>query len=362
MKRKRDFGFVFCGMTLVELLVVMAIMAILVAISIPSLKPMLESQRAANGARVVALKLQQTRLKAMREDRPCGVEFMRYGTNASEGNVSLQMRTVKDAHNFTQLFVGGYEIRCVVIGDSSGGNAEIQLVKKRSTDTEWTKINEENPAAADEHIVNTWKLKVFAGLRIQFNNQGKWFDLADSFHVANCHSSLPSDVDTDPSASTYPHAVNFEVTQRPRAMLNAVTVLPRGTVVDLQYSGHDTNMSGEGDMSFHRTPPPNVTRVTSSVIVMFSPAGYVDRFYIDGAEDSGVNKPFRGVFYLLVGEWDKIDRGEDNKNNLETESNFWVTIKDRDGTVRTSPNTVGDNVSDRRKHAREDLYNNIGGL
>lgn len=103
---------------------------------------------------------------------------------------------------------------------------------------------------------------------------------------------------------------------------------------------------------------------------MFSPAGYVDRFYTDGNIDSGekinpdeiitvTHKPFRGVFYFLVGEWDKINGGEDGKNNLETQSNFWVTIKDRDGTVRISPNAE---IDDARKHARADLYNNIGGL
>jgi prepilin-type N-terminal cleavage/methylation domain-containing protein len=353
MKRKKDFGFVFCGMTLVELLVVMAIMAILVAISIPSLKPMLESQRAANGARVVALTLQQTRLKAMREDRPCGIEFMRY---ENEYHASLQMRTVKDAPNFIQLFIGGFEIRCRIepIGD---GTAKITLLKRmQQTDEFWAVLD----PAADKTIIELWERKVLAGLKIQFNRQGKWYDLKDSYTVDDCDSPLP--VDGSQTDGKYHEAVHFNVTQRPTSMLNSITVLPRGTVVDFQHSGHDTDMLGEGDTSFNRSPPSTGTRLSSSVIVMFSPAGYVDRFYIDGAEGSGVNKPFRGVFYLLVGEWDKIEKGEDDKNNLETESNFWVTIKDRDGTVRMSPNTVGNDVNERRKHANQDLYNNIGGL
>jgi prepilin-type N-terminal cleavage/methylation domain-containing protein len=362
MKRKRDFGFVLCGMTLVELLVVMAIMTILVAISIPSLKPMLESQRAGNGARVVALKLQQTRLKAMREDRPCGIEFMRY---ENEDRVSLQMRTVKDAPNFIELNVAGYEVRCRV-SPNGNGTATIKLLKKVPTETDWTEINETNPTTnEDKKIVETWNRKVISGLKIGFNRkEPPRYDLKDSFTINDCNAPMPT-VQT-PVNGKYPDAVHFNVTQRPTSMLNSITVLPRGTVVDLQYSGHDESMLGEGDIRFRApSPDPNVTRVNSNVIIMFSPAGYVDRFYIDGTGNSDLNKPFRGVFYLLVGEWDKIDRdtgGEDGKDNLATESNFWVTIKDRDGTVRMSPNTVGDNVSERRKHAHEDLYNNIGGL
>jgi hypothetical protein len=326
---------------------------------------MLESQRAANGARVVALKLQQTRLKAMREDRPCGVEFMRY---ENESRVSLQMRTIKDAPNFIELNVAGYEVRCRV-SPNGNGTATIKLLKKEPAEIGWTEIDEVEAVKPnttsppeDTKIVETWMRKVISGLKIGFNRkQPPGYDLKDSFTINDCNAPMPTV--QIPVDGKYPDAVHFNVTQRPTAMLNSITVLPRGTVVDLQYSGHDESMLGEGDIRF-RDPSPNsnVTRVNSSVIIMFSPAGYVDRFYIDGTGNSLVNKPFRGVFYLLVGEWDKITEGEDSKDNLRTESNFWVTIKDRDGTVRMSPNTVGDNVSDRRKHANQDLYNNIGGL
>jgi Tfp pilus assembly protein FimT len=315
---------------------------------------MLESQRAANGARVVALKLQQTRLKAMREDRPCGVEFMRY---ENEDKVSLQMRTVKDAPNFIELGAGGYEARCVVVPNTDGSKtAEIILVKKSQADKDWIIVDLSDQ---DDPIVKTWQRKVLKGQAIQFNRQGNWFYLNGPFEIADCDLKLP--VNQELVGGKYPDAVHFKVTQRPTSMLNSITVLPRGTVVDFQHSGHESQMqSGGTEVTFGDYDASKATHVNRSVMVMFSPAGHVDRFYVDGTESSGQNRPFRGVLYLLVGEWDKITAGEDGNNNLQTGSNFWVTVKDRDGTVRTSPNNVAD--SNPRKHAREDLNNNIGGL
>ncbi|MDR2168682.1 MAG: prepilin-type N-terminal cleavage/methylation domain-containing protein [Planctomycetaceae bacterium] len=358
------FDFVFCGMTLIELLVVMAIMAVLVAVSVPALKPMLESQRAANSAKVVALKLQQARLKAISENKPCGVEFIRY---ANEQNASLQMRIVKDTPNWLKFHTEGYEIRCVVTPVGGASNqATIRLVKKRPVDNYWTEINTSSPATGDVNIVANWTSKVDAGLSIQFGKQGIWYDLSGPFTVENCTINLPSDqtnqtkIPPDPLGTppTFKEAVEFNVTQRPSSVLSAVTVLPRGTVVDLQHSGHDSDMSGTGGGIF------TAGASTRSIIVMFSPAGHVDRFYVDNDENNGGERPFRGVFYFLVGEWDRVGSsgGEDGKNNLDTESNFWVTIKDRDGTVRISPNATGTSVDDRRRHARQDLFNNIGGM
>ncbi|MDR1485131.1 MAG: prepilin-type N-terminal cleavage/methylation domain-containing protein [Planctomycetaceae bacterium] len=375
MKLKSRYKFVFYGMTLVELLVVMAIMAILVAFSIPALKPMLESQRAANGARVVALKLQQTRLKAMRESRPCGIEFMRFDSNT---RVSLQMRTVRDAPNFIRLVVSGYEVRCIVFPSGNGSTATIRLVKQLANQTAnqtWKEIDTTNPTASEDiEIVGIWKRKVVEGLSIQFNRQGRWYYLTDHFTISDYSDPgpLPSSASAPVSEGVYEDAVEFNVTQRPVSMLNSVTVLPRGTVIDLQHSGHESTMRTTSPSFSNLTigdhTPATATPVPQSVIVMFSPAGYVDRFYIDGSESRGDtlnHRPFRGVFYFLVGEWDKIDPDEDGRNNLATPSNFWVTIKDRDGTVRISPNaetTATTETKNARNSAREDLFNNIGGL
>jgi hypothetical protein len=282
------------------------------------------------------------------------------------------MRTVKNSPNFTQLNYQGYEVRCLVTPNST--TATISLVKKLDNEPQWRKIDTTN---LDDDIVKIWMRKVTGGLKIQFNRQGNWYDLLDSFTIADCNIQLP-DNNNVPFPDTTNSAVEFNVTQRPVPMLNSITVLPRGTIVDLKYSEHEgdmrNNVNGERDTQqvvefavddTDSSSPQLPDYMPRSVIVMFSPAGYVSRFYVDGLQnvddESKEILPFRGVFYFLVGEWDRINSGEDGRDNLATPSNFWVTIKDRDGSVRISPNAETNNLNDARRHACEDLYKNIGG-
>ncbi len=64
---------------------------------IVALSAMLESQRAAGAARVVAGTLQRVRVKAMQERKTYGLEFVRFGTAGTpEENLSIQMRLKRE--------------------------------------------------------------------------------------------------------------------------------------------------------------------------------------------------------------------------------------------------------------------------
>jgi hypothetical protein len=304
----------------------------------------------------------------MRENRPCGVEFLRFSETGNEANAVLQMRTVKNANNFIQLTVNdtvsNKTIKCKVV------NGVISLWYYDDASNVWGDIASNPYDTTFEAKVRTiWERKVTAGLKIRFGNQGRWYNLTGSYAIDESITLPEQLIDLDGDGTPDEVAVEFDVTQRPVSTLNSVTVLPRGTIIDLQHSGHE-----QGNVPFAY-----VSGNFKSVVIMFSPAGYVDRLYVDGVE----SVPFNGVSYFLVGEWDKIipseaDKitlGGEDKNNVETESNFWVTVKDRDGTVRISGNApIVDNTAlpdDERKalrlreargFARSDLHNNIGGL
>jgi hypothetical protein len=298
----------------------------------------------------------------MRENRPCGVEFLRFSETGNERNAVLQMRTVKNANNFLRLTVDGEAIKCRVL------NGEISLWYYDDAGNVWADIT---GSPIEAKVRTIWERKVTEGLKIKFNRQGRWYALRDSYHIYDTSVTF-QDHDIEiivgnnaPEIVTTVSAVEFNVTQRPVATLNSITVLPRGTIIDLQHSGHEPTMN----MSVHSDDRPfSGSGPFNSVVIMFSPAGYVDQLYVDGVvlEDASTNEeilPFNGVSYFLVGEWDKITQGDDNKNNLQTESNFWVTVKDRDGTVRISPNAPenGGGKESARRFAYDDLNNSIGG-
>lgn len=303
------------GLTLIELLIVVAIMVMLVAVSVPAFKPMLESQRTTNAADAVAAMLNAVRFKAIEEQEPYGIEFIRY---PEATNLCLQMRMTRRAPFYTGS--GGGHLGITV---QNGG------IHLHQFNNGWTELN----AGADEyqHFVSS----VPNGAGIKFHGNGRTYALDKSagglgilaapYNAVNL-PPLPLPPTTPLSAS---QPMTFEIVMPPRPALLPPVPLPRGTVIDLQFSG-----------AFSNTEIPFVGG-TQSVLVMFSPAGYVENFYVNG----NPFEPYNGLFYFCVGEWDRASTdpagntlAEDGLNNLLTVSNSWVTIHPRTGQVRISKN------------------------
>ena len=64
-----------CGLTLVELLVVLFIMSIMLAIAVPIVRPPVEARAVREGARMVSTALTSARTRAIQTGRPVGVMF-----------------------------------------------------------------------------------------------------------------------------------------------------------------------------------------------------------------------------------------------------------------------------------------------
>ena len=349
------------GMTLVELLVAVSIMVMLVAISVPMFKPMLESRKTAEGARTVALALQRARVKAMETGIPHGIEFQRYTNSgtASTAAPALQMYLVSVGKPYT----GNPGDTVSVISHSTPG------------------VN-----CLDISGASQWGTTVESGDKIQFDYKGKYYELFDD--GTDWFPRLPIDRSGVPPLYEYPQEMSdvpvpFRIIRQPRVATRRLSLIPpatmpRGTVVDLRFSGFDyTN----GVTNFYGDIFDTGSGPGGSVVVMFAPNGTVDRVYYreSGTLRNDIDDPTRGaakLIYFCVGEWDRqtIDANcetlaEDGRNNLQVASNFWVTINPRTGEVRTAemnPVTFTgaptvSMVSESRRFAGEHFVN-IGGF
>ncbi len=326
------------GMTLIELLVGVSIMVMLVAISVPMFKPMLESQKAAGGARTVALALQRARIKAMESGIPHGIEFQRFssGGTASTTTPALQMYLVSGGKPATGI-IGSVGTN----GGLTGGD------------------------------VDTWTTTGSAGVnvqpndKIQLNYQGKYYVIG----AVGVDGSGNGTGQLQMNGTAFPAAlanVPYKLVRQARSETKKLSLIPpmtmpRGTIVDLRYSGFDyPNSSGDYFDSIN----PKVNGYTGvppapqghSVVVMFAPNGTVDgvsyvRYeyndttltwaYNVYTDRTDTMKGAAKLIYFCVGEWDRqVDisdytLAEDGRGNLPTASNFWVTINPRNGEVRT---------------------------
>jgi hypothetical protein len=329
-------------MTLVELLVVVAILGALLAISIPMLKPMLESRKTSNAAQVLAGALQHARTKAIQERRHYGIWILPYETAPT---VSVQLRYQKGVPPDAN-FVNPPHVRVrVVDGDIIFYRFYPDVFTLGET-PEWhtyeNLILSLSDPERDKLIAERYDVHQHfqVGNKIQFNRLGRSFTIGDNFALDAPYDNLNLPED-DEGSDAMEYRITRQAVDSSRAWLPPV-VMPRGTVVDLVFSGGDGEISGTDriPMSFPSG---------SAVFVVFSPMGNVDSVQIAGNPDPyKVNE----TLYFCVGDWDRqIDTAsgktfaedgktfaEDGKSNLETPASYWVTLHPKTGGVRIAEN------------------------
>jgi prepilin-type N-terminal cleavage/methylation domain-containing protein len=340
-KRKNSifFGFQFphsviCnGFTLIELLVVMSIMVLLVAASVPLLKPMFESQKTKNAAQTVAAALQRVRFKAMEEQATYGITFTPFENNP----VAVQMRLVKMGNSV----LNSQDYRVQIF------DGEVFLYESDSTDI-WKLCAQTHDAWTD------WNSHVQAGYEIQIGRQGRFYKLDTVKTLAPPYDKLrlPEDADGNTSQSVS-NAMEYLIAQPPRTTLTPPVVLPRGTVIDLTHSAGC--FAPEDQANYNK----NKLHFNGSIQnILFTPNGYIDFF------NGNYNPYYGGLIYLCIGEWERgldPNLAEDGKNNIETMTNFWVTLNPQTGQVRVTEmapilptsTTDDDKLRDARKFAAE---------
>lgn len=320
------------GVTLLELLVVASIMLTLAAVSVPTIKPMMESQQTSNAAAAVSTYLNRARTRAMATGRSCGVTFEFFEGTWDEldpddpdddiGSACVILRQVETPPYYTGLDM---DANVTVLADTDGdGFVDDSVVLDPDSpyygmsmraltpiDPYWTKfiLDEKFPA-------------------IQFNSDGPYYPIFTVRDVVNPDNSSYFIVKLPGLELPSRLNVSFKVRRDPRPTMTAPIGLTQGTVVDLEYSGW-----GEGEF--------DCFALGADVTVMFSPSGEVE-YVQDGY---GTHIPTE-MLYFLIGRWDRISifgsdefgysLTEDGLWNYEDGSNFWVTINPRTGLVSTA--------------------------
>ena len=91
------------GMTLVELLVVSAIMVVLMSVSIPVLTPLAENRMARESARGVQSAIESARTRAVRLGRPCAVALVPFHQNYNYACITLEQMTAPPSYEAKPL-------------------------------------------------------------------------------------------------------------------------------------------------------------------------------------------------------------------------------------------------------------------
>jgi type II secretory pathway pseudopilin PulG len=328
-------------MTLVELLVVVSIMMIIMAVTLPRLRPELERGRTREAARSLHLYLTSARNRAVLEGRPCGVIIERMPTQGDAAMIVSQVEApppycCDTLPQMTAPYPGLAQVQVQSGGPVNGIAFFLVTISDLANNT----------------AINIWP-----GDQIQFNYQGPWYNFIDPANTGKPLATQPFTVTLDvsqgttapwPPTTASPAYLPFKIMRRPIKAPAAPLQFPVPAVIDLTFSGVDTtatptangiNMWGSGTTPTLQKP----------IIITFAPAGVVERLYFE-SNYFPVTQPI----FLFVGKLDKVDQPS-GSTNLDDISNLWVAINPLTGLVSTTSMAAygASNLSASRANARQ---------
>ena len=296
------------GLTLIELLVVGTIIMILTAVSLPVVKPMLDSQLTKNSAQIVSTYLNRAKNRALLTGRPCGVRFEIW-----DGTESKLAPMTDNSGSTVYYYTFGASLVMRQV--------EIPPVYSGLFDNAMVNVGSGGLCLFPNDLYVTQRLADESGAKIQFNGSGPYY----SFRKG---TKLAGDDLYEPAAR---NGLSFKILFGPKTTMTAPTALVRGTAVDLQFSGvgtacfaHDkvTDFEADGKPIYQR----------KDVTILFAPDGSVQS--VNGTA------PAESI-HFLIGRWDQIGAVRltgDTQSfpNYADGRNFWVSVNPQTGTVVTS--------------------------
>ena len=301
------------GLTLIELLVVGTIIIAVTAVSLPVVKPMLESQMTKNGAQMVATALNRARNRAQVTGRSCGLCF-EFWPGTSEYLEFPSSNKTEDGYDLLRHYKipgASLVIRQVEVPPPYSGLLGVETVSYGG-----------GQCLFKDDIYAPKALEASAGAKIQIGGNGPYYSFrANSTRLKeSAGAALPPERET-----AYP----FKILLKPRTTMAMPTLLPQGTAVDLQFSGIGDSLF----LDMKEILTDEITPEQVSLTIMFSADGSVES--INGVMPS---EPV----HFLIGRWDQIsavrtDGDTESYPNYADGRNYWVTVSPLTGTVTINP-------------------------
>lgn len=303
----------FClrGLTLVELLVVMAILSMVTVATIPLMSPPTGDRKVREAARNVATTFELARARATETGRPAGVWFapQNVGANGEVESYKLFLCDVPPPY----------------AGDTTTSSATIQNSGANVT------LNNSGSASS----------LVKYGDRIRFNYRGPYYRITGGSDGNNISGgTITIAINQAPDFAPAPAEGNnipYEIIRQPVKSSITPTLLATNapaSVVDLTKSGHGPDNTEFGN-----------NQAGKPVIVTFAPSGQVHQvihFQSNGSME--LEQPASTLFFLVRLRKESYDP----LNELDS---FWISINPFTGLVSVSANTGGGSVTSSRSMA-----------
>jgi type II secretion system protein H len=296
------------GLTLVELLMVVVILALLLTVAVPMVRPAFQDRQLREAARQINAFFTGAQTRAAEAGRPVGVWIERFddGEIGSRVGARLYMAEVAPAYTGTTL---GAVVRVTVES----------LVPPRGR-LVFSDLS-------DEAVLRTI-VAPNEKFTIQFDYKGHEYSglrLGDVFLI-----EIPLGI--PPGAAVGGPGLSYQITRGPVRSAVSPLTLPADSVIDLSVSG-----IGRAGREFDSSLVAPWT--ATPIIIMFAPTGRVDELYL---ANTSVH-PYSPI-HLLVGRRAKVvnptvtDVWDPEIANLADPANLWVTISQRTGSVTTATN------------------------
>ncbi len=292
------------GLTLIELMVVVAMIVVLLGITLPAMKAALEGRRNREAARIVVSYFMAKQAQASELRRPVGVWIER-SKNDTEKSYTLFTAEVPppysgDAIGATAtILINGPDLAPGVMGidDDTDGTVD------NNSEVGWPGSDDYYAVLSNSTMLQTL-VKIGDEIKFGYRNPVLQITAVGTSGVNFNHNGvLPADGAVLP----------YEIIRRPIRSSIASVELPKSTAIDLDSSGiHDAGTEFSG--------------LTSPVVIMFSPQGSLERIYYDPSIATGIRPS--GTVQLLVGNDDELEL-----DNLRAPDSFWVSIGHISGSI-----------------------------
>lgn len=373
------------GMTLIELLIVIAIIVLLASVTLPSLKTILKDRKTSSAATQIRAYLESAKARGIAKNRDVAVVIERMPLEPLEDEAS------KYIHRNTAVRLSMADVLPPYRGDlnysvvnlsaapSSIAGYNPQPPPPLGQPAPWL-----NEITIDLNANPTARYFLNLGDEIAFDDQSHRFEIVQitPFPIQASDTSAtiviwnqppynnppPSRKGTMPIHPVVPLVAGdhrFRIYSKPRRLFSKTLDLPKGTCIDLSLSGVGPNGRGFSTEMIHDVPnldapaTPQPAAFFKPIYVVFNSRGTVSCLYGNAAGASTMDRYLPlGNIYLMVGRTDQVFRfanaGDPTQdlsnlsngvspndpfiNNLADSSAYWVKIAPNSGQISTAPN------------------------